>query len=376
MTRAPAMSITSEAVRIGVVHRQGAQWRVLIAERFPGAGGGVRVVHARSVPFGDSGAARAALDAHGVKRVLRVAPASRSVARVAALPAGDEAALASAAGLLAEAELPQSIPAHRRGWGLLPWTGPDGATPVLLLGWSGECDEPGIAGASEQWTTEPAALVGLLSRRPEGLAWYADHSSGSIGVLAVGPEGVVVRAVREQAESDAGWSVAVEEHAARTARRGGLAGDDQPRGAEQAGLVFGADPATARAIGSIDGARRTGRCSPPASCCSPVSPGSCAARAFNPRRQKRKTARSEIPRPTKKKRSRSEIPRKPENISAPARNPRRGVNHGRRRRRPISPPRTAKCSASKCRPKTRTFASSGSRRNRAPQPTPNRRRLC
>jgi len=257
MSRSGASNQTNEtgrATRVCALHRQGAQWRLVIVER----NGAFRLLEARSVPAGDAAAVRAALDKHAARTVVRIAGAGSCVARIAYLPDAEPETLAAAAALIAEAELPQSLPGHRRAWGLAPGVARDGARPVLLLGWTADAPEPALTGIEESWTGEPAALLALLARRSGGAAWYADRAAGAIALFASGPDAVACRAIREHAESDAGWSVAVEGHATRTAQRCGLPSSDIRAAAEQAGVVFGADPETLRTIGSIDGARTDG----------------------------------------------------------------------------------------------------------------------
>lgn len=192
--------------RIGALHRQGDKWRLVIVEI---AGGRRRIAHAESLRFGDVAAARAAIARHKPERLIRVAPAARTVCRLVEIPVGSPAEMAGAAQLLAEAQLPGSAPAHRRGAGVVGGAPGPGRRHGMILAWMGENDEPVIDAARERWTSEIVAITGLIGDGRTGQALYADRAGGSIAVYAVNGTASVARTLREPDADEQSWPVIV-----------------------------------------------------------------------------------------------------------------------------------------------------------------------
>lgn len=213
------MSPTAEG-RSAALHRLGGMWRLVVLRS--GADGPV-LIESKSIPIGDAATVRAALERHGVSRLVRVLPASSALCRVVEAPEGDGVSVASALGLIAEAILPPQLPAHRRAAAPLAGiNGTIGARAALIVGWSGHAEEAPIGGVEETWTAEPAALLWLVRLRCRG-ALIADRATGSISAFAAGPQRVVVRSLREHPESSDTWRSALDECYAQTAAGAGLA---------------------------------------------------------------------------------------------------------------------------------------------------------
>lgn len=206
--------------RVAALSRDGAQWRLVIVER----NGAIRLLAERTISVGDAQQVRRALEAHSVATLLRVVPATRVVCRVAEIPGGSESDLTAAAGLMAEAELPGTVPSHRRAAGLVG----GGASPehriVAMVAWLGEEDEGPIGGIEELWTTEPVALLSLLAPSDEGgqspgsprWAISADRECGSIAIACWGSVRASLRTLREDCVDAARWSEAVDVHLRRS----------------------------------------------------------------------------------------------------------------------------------------------------------------
>ncbi len=184
------------SARLAALHRQGEAWRLVVAELRPN----LRVLEARTVS-GDMGeAVRAAAALHRFDRVVRIVPGRSTVARAVAVPDAAPAELAGAVALLAEAQLPEAFPAHRRAAGVIPDQPRAGMRTALVTGWQPEVvvEAALVAeGIAETWTTEIAALAMLRGVSPLGA--YIDPSDGSIAILAGGPERTGARVLVEEA---------------------------------------------------------------------------------------------------------------------------------------------------------------------------------
>ncbi|MFI4916516.1 MAG: hypothetical protein ACIAS6_08440 [Phycisphaerales bacterium JB060] len=128
----------------------------------------------------------------GVSTRVGVAPWERSLVRcrgVDDLPADE---LVRVLGILGDGELPERVPEWRRGCGALPVRGE--SRTALLTAWM-----PGEGDAGEDdatYTTAPASLALAVSLE-EGCAYLSDAEQGVLIVAAHGPEGVLVRSLRE-----------------------------------------------------------------------------------------------------------------------------------------------------------------------------------
>jgi len=230
---------SSRARRVAALHRQGERWRLVVVEAAQG-GTRTRLVEAMTVPFGETSAVKSALQRTRADRLVRVAPPGRTVSKLVEVPEGAEAEVLGALELLAEAQLPESIAAHRRGWGLLNAAAAPGSRAGLLVGWAGEADEPPVhpEGESgecpETWTSEIVALASLVGgigasspaagRDGEAvsIALYADRAAGSISLAATNGSRSTVRTLRENGGSAEEWFSAVKGAMAETRERLGV----------------------------------------------------------------------------------------------------------------------------------------------------------
>src|SRR5690606_20850657 len=127
------------------VRRDGRQWHVVVART---DGPGVSVVHAATAPNAE--AVDALLREHRVGGVVAVIPAGETICRPASIPPSPSpAAAAEALALLAEAELPAAIPAHRRAGGIVPALNDESPAIPLLIAW------PQRVADAEQAADEP-----------------------------------------------------------------------------------------------------------------------------------------------------------------------------------------------------------------------------
>src|SRR5438105_4447817 len=101
---------------MAALHQQEGHWRLVIArhkDRW-------EVLESRTLLTADAASLAPLFAQHGVSQLIRVVPGRETVVRCLPIPAGDETALLAAVSLLAEAELPATLPVHRRGAGILP----------------------------------------------------------------------------------------------------------------------------------------------------------------------------------------------------------------------------------------------------------------
>lgn len=188
--------------RIGALHRQSDKWRLVIVET---TGGRRHIAHTETLRFGDLAAVRAAIARHKPERLIRVAPAARTVCRLVEIPSGSPAEMGGAVQLLAEAQLPGAAPAHRRGAGVVRGAPGPGRRHAMIFAWMGESDEPVIDAARERWTSEIVAITGLIPDGQTGQALYADRTGGSIAVYAVNGSVSVARTLREPDADEQAW---------------------------------------------------------------------------------------------------------------------------------------------------------------------------
>lgn len=192
--------------RVASVQKQGEQYVVLIGER---SGERVSVV-ARSILESDWKTFAATLVMEGVGRVVRVIPGAATISRVGAVPSADTVQMTQAATLLAEVQMPDSIPAHRRGAGVLVGHGEGATIPALLVGWRGApaSDNSIPSEIAQQWCPVIASLACLRSTSA-GPIWFADPSDGSISVLSGTGANVSARVVVEDNSSALLWGEGV-----------------------------------------------------------------------------------------------------------------------------------------------------------------------
>lgn len=174
-----------------------------------------RVVEARSFDSDHPPELAPMLRTLGITELTRVAPASGTLCRTVSIPVAStpdsEPQIAGAIALLAEAELPAALPAHRRAGGLIGEPMTDGARTALLTGWMDSAPvEPISKDIPERWTTPVAALAALWGGRG-ALAWCGSPDDGAASVVASSPAGVAARVVRADHESEARFGEDVRE---------------------------------------------------------------------------------------------------------------------------------------------------------------------
>lgn len=200
MTRAPGNTAGTQPQRIAALHRRGEDWRLVVIE----PGDPVRVVAAVPVAGDLAGSIAESHKAYGFASLVRVAPATDTIARAASVPAAEPAETASALSLLSEAQLPTTLPPHRRAAGLIADGGRNGTRAVLLTGWEGTAQPAGaiLRRVPERWTTEVAALAFLRAGHGPWAA-CSDAATGAVSVLATGPGRTAARVLVEDATSAA-----------------------------------------------------------------------------------------------------------------------------------------------------------------------------
>lgn len=165
------------------------------------------VLEAGIVPEAAAGRIEEMIGRHGVGRVVWLTPARETVARSVAVPADSPDQISAAMALLAEAQLPESVPAHRRAWGLIPDRPQEGQRTGVLMAWRGSPpDLPPWSDGLSSWVAPLGALAMLRGGR--GVAIHADPTTGAIEIVASGPERTVVRVLVEERDGRRFWEVA------------------------------------------------------------------------------------------------------------------------------------------------------------------------
>jgi hypothetical protein len=204
---------------LAVLHRQGERWRLLVAERR----GALSILEARTLVGEPWAAVAEARERHGFERVVVVAPGRATVARCTGLPAGTSEEMAAAVSLMGEAQLPETLPSHRRAAGVVPDTERPGFRTALMTGWTpdAEATAPELPEALQDlritWTTPVAALAAL--RGALGAALYADPNDGAVSMIAGGAERTFARVL---VESPSGFWRSVAQVAGETAAAAGV----------------------------------------------------------------------------------------------------------------------------------------------------------
>lgn len=124
---------------------------------------------------------------------IGVAPWARTLVRCRGVDTLPSDEMVRVLDVLGDGELPERVPTWRRGCGALPTEG--GGHAALLTAWMPGEGDP----ADEERTTyatAPAAL-GLAVSLAEGCVFASDDAQGVLIVAASGPEGLLVRALRE-----------------------------------------------------------------------------------------------------------------------------------------------------------------------------------
>jgi Tfp pilus assembly protein PilN len=207
---------------VAALQESRGRWRVVVAQGSP-----ARVLEARTLAPGATRELDEMLRRLRVWRLVRLVPGPRTMARCVSIPQTGPAEAAAALGLIAEAELPETIPPHRRAAGVIPDLLRPGAQTGLLTGWPiREADPPNppvTHAAPETWATEAAALAAL--RGDGGVAVFADAEQGSISLLASGPARTVARVLVEDNSTPEVWARSVRRAIAETCRTAGIEKD-------------------------------------------------------------------------------------------------------------------------------------------------------
>jgi len=189
---------------------------------------------------------------HSVVRVVRVAPTRETVCRSTQIPgSGDDSQLAGTLSLLAEAELPATLPAYRRCAGVLGMSG-DHERSVLLTGWLSASSPDRLTSLPETWTTPIAALAALNGESTKA-AIYADPTEGALCVIAPGPARIVPRVLLELSTQPQAWSQAASSALSEASAAAGLPPADA--GAPAVREVCIDDDAFAGLRGRVEGLR-------------------------------------------------------------------------------------------------------------------------
>lgn len=188
----------------GVREHAGRLWVVVLQNRT-----GASVLESKSLDSRDSAGFRELLRRHRVEEVVRLAPASETICKCVTVPPGEPAAVSSALALLAEAQLPDALPPHRRASGQVPGD-PSGQTVGLLTGWRGPAAPPPLEDETdERWTTVPAALAVF-----GGNVAAARDDAGAVTVIARGASRTIARVLITERDADFEHAVRETAHAA------------------------------------------------------------------------------------------------------------------------------------------------------------------
>lgn len=122
-----------------------------------------------------------------------VTPWARTLVRCRGVDALPSDEMVRVLDVLGDGELPERVPPWRRACGALPTEG-QGHTALLTAWMAGDGDPADEAHTT--YATAPAAL-GLAVSLAQGCAYASDDAQGVLIVAASGPEGLLVRALRE-----------------------------------------------------------------------------------------------------------------------------------------------------------------------------------
>lgn len=178
------------------------------------------IIAASTFPVGSGFEVESWARQQGAERIIRLAPMRQTLVRSVELPStADAIAIGPALSLLAEAELPASIPFHRRTGGLV--VTPGGGRAGLLTAWTGTDVPSPLGELPERWSTPAGALAMLW--RGRGTAAVASPAEGSVCVLVAGPGRPGARIVPEESADAHAWTESVREIVSETAAAAGVA---------------------------------------------------------------------------------------------------------------------------------------------------------
>ncbi len=224
MTRPPSQSTAASTPRAG---------RIAAVQTDPDGGLVILIAETRGpeavvaeVIRTDRAQAPEVLRSRKIDLVLRVVPATQTVCRVIPAPevtSTDRSAVADALGLLAESELPASLPWHRRSAGMIRLGNRQAA---LLTGWvrldKDPDDSTPLSGVPEVWVAEIAALAALgQAAGASGVIGLAEQRLSAISLLAIGPKRPIGRVLRLPS-TGAEWPETVRRAWSETAAAAGI----------------------------------------------------------------------------------------------------------------------------------------------------------
>lgn len=209
MTRVGGPGARAEAPhRVAAVHEHGGRWRVVIVQNRTGW----TFLEAASLSQGDGQGLQDLLRRHRVEELVRIAPSEQTICKSVVLPPGDQQTLDSALSLMMEAQLPDSIPGHRRAAGIIPDRRRSDGSTGLLIGWrlsAGEEFSPLVESVEETWTAPIACLAALGGSGP--VTAYVDEKTGVVAVIARGESRTLARVLIGSSGGTSGANAAVAE---------------------------------------------------------------------------------------------------------------------------------------------------------------------
>lgn len=215
--------------RVAVLHAlPSGEVAILLATRAPARDGepaGVSIErHQVHAPAGVA----AALASLKPEAVIGLLPTSQCVVRMITgpVPTGTPGEVQAALALLAETNLPETIPSHRRGAGVVA---AGSGVGVAAIGWSGGPPAVGPGVSVDAWVPFPLGLAGLVDLSGgAGVSVQADVSTGTIAVACAGEQHAALRVLRDDPTDQVGWDEVVasalssaERFAGQGAQRGG-----------------------------------------------------------------------------------------------------------------------------------------------------------
>ncbi len=173
------------------------------------AGGGFELLEAWDGSPSDASAIAGLIKKHKPDMVVGVAPAAMTVAKAVSVPsAGPNAGpeeLAAALDLLAEAELPASVPPHRRVAALIRDVDRPGTESAVVAGWMDrDWDAAPVLREVTAYVPLPMALAALRDPTDEVAGWH-DEVSGVAAAIASGGDRTVCRVARCARDGFAGF---------------------------------------------------------------------------------------------------------------------------------------------------------------------------
>jgi Tfp pilus assembly protein PilN len=242
-------SAQSQQRTAGILTTAGRSRVVILAQ-----GPSPSIVDTADLPASDVSGLRALLTAKGVNRIVRVLPANDAVVRCGDIPMTASGDAATAAALLAEAELPAGLPAFRRAGAAAPVFATrresESLAPLLMTAWLerntipapillGEKGEPS---SNETWAAPVSTLAALLCRAAGAVqgtaaqggvfgAITADRTSATVTALRLDGDAPVARVILDDPDDNQSW-----EEVIRNAEL--LAGLSEPSGSHTSADTF------------------------------------------------------------------------------------------------------------------------------------------